>query len=298
MAGRFQAELGGRAVLRLSGTDARGFLQNLVTNDVACVGPQRSVYAALLTPQGKYLFDFFVCQLGDDLLLEAEAGRLAELAKRLAMYRLRAKVEIAADESLRVFAAWGEGAAEALGLRPEAGATAAFAGGIAFVDPRLAAAGARVVAPLADGAAALGNAGFATGGDYERHRLALGLPDSSRDLEVDRTIALEANFEELNGVDFKKGCFVGQEVTARSKYRGLVKKRLLPVGVEGPLPAPDTAVTLGGKEAGTVRSGAGAVALALLRLEAIREAEASGQPLLAGAARLRPIRPSWDTESR
>jgi tRNA-modifying protein YgfZ len=296
MAARCFARLEGRALLRLAGADARPFLQNLVSNDLDRLTPERAIYAALLTPQGKYLFDFFVLEAGEALLLDCEARRLGELAKRLAMYRLRAKVEIAADETLAVCVGFGDGAAPALELAAEPGAARPFAGGIAFVDPRLAAAGIRAVAPADAAMTALAEAGFAPGdaAAYDRHRLRLALPDSSRDLEVDRTVLLEANFEELHGVDFHKGCFVGQEVTARTKYRGLVKKRLVRVDVDGPLPPADTAIRLGDKEVGQVRSGTDGLALALLRLEALDEAIASGTPLTAGSARLTPVRPAWE----
>lgn len=297
---RRYARLSGRGVVRLSGDEARAFLQNLVTNDVDAVGPERAVYAALLTPQGKYLFDFFVLADGEDFLLETEAARTAELVKRLTLYRLRAQIEIAEVATHAVLAGFGDGAAAALELPERAGAARALAGGLAFVDPRLAAAGVRVVAPEEAARAVLREAGFteADFAEYDRWRLAFGLPDGSRDLEVDRTVALEGNFEELNGVDFQKGCFVGQEVTARTRYRGLVKRRLMRVDVEGPLPPPDTPILLGDKTAGVIRSGADGMAVAMLRLEALERAEASGETLTAGEARVVPVRPAWaETEA-
>jgi hypothetical protein len=124
-------------------------------------------------------------------------------------------------------------------------------------------------------------------------RLEQGVPDGSRDLPVEKAILLEAGFEELNGVDWDKGCYVGQELTARTKYRALIRKRLMPVKVEGPLPAPGTPVTFDGQEAGEMRSGRGDRALALLRLEAVAAAEAAKAPLTAGDARLVPVKPGW-----
>ncbi len=285
-----------RGLISLSGGDARRFLQDLVSNDIDRVGTARAVYAALLTPQGKYLFDFFVTATADALLLDCERERLPALMKRLAMYRLRADVEIHdASDELAVHVAYGEAALAALDLPAEPGAGRDFAGGTAFVDPRLAAAGARIIATRGSAEAALEAQGFvaAPADDYDALRLGLGLPDGSRDLEFDRTILLEGNFEELNGVDFQKGCFVGQEVTARSKYRGLVKKRLLPVRIEGPLPAPETPVMLGDKEAGVVRSGRDGIAMALLRLERVAAARDSGEALSAGEAKLLPLTPEW-----
>jgi folate-binding protein YgfZ len=296
MTKRHYSPLPERGLIGLSGAEAGSFLQALVSNDVDRVTAAEAIYAALLTPQGKYIFDFFVAAEGDRLLLDCEQGRLEALVKRLLMYRLRAKVEIEeASEELAVSVAYGEGTLEALALAAEPGRARAFAGGIAFVDPRLSQAGVRIIAPKAAAAGALEAAGFeaALADDYDAFRLGLGLPDGSRDLEVERTILLEGNFEELNGVDFQKGCFVGQEVTARSKYRGLVKKRLLPVRVSGPLPAPDTPVLLGDKEAGIVRSGRDGLAMALLRLERLEAARESGQSLSAGEARIEPLTPEW-----
>jgi hypothetical protein len=237
--------LGRRGVIAVGGGDARDFLQNLISNDVDKVSENHAIYAALLTPQGKFLFDFFVLSDGRRLLLDCEAARLEALIKRLSLYRLRADVQI---EDLSgehaVFAVFGPGWAAALGLGPESGG--AFAGGQAFVDPRLPEVGARIVAPPEQVMGALNDLAIpeAREADYDKCRLELGLPDGSRDLEIDRTILLEANFEELNGVDFQKGCFVGQEVTARTKYRGLIKKRLMRVDLEGPAPAPDTPILL------------------------------------------------------
>lgn len=286
------ARLASRGVLRVSGGDAREFLQGLISNDVDKATAEHAVYAAFLTPQGKYLFDFFVAEIGGALHLDCEAARLDEFLKRLKIYKLRADVELAdVSDEMGVYAAFGDGAAAALDLAGEAGLAGTFADGAAFVDPRLADAGARVLAPGDEAEAALAAAGFAAASedDYDAHRLALGLPDGSRDMEVDKAILLESGFEELNGVDWDKGCYLGQELTARTRYRGLVKKRLLPVTVEGPLPAPGTEVTLAGRNAGEVRSGRGGRAIALLRLDAV----ASGEALEAGEARLTPAPPAW-----
>ena len=287
-----------RGVLSVSGADARAFLQGIVTNDIDKVTPDNAIYAALLTPQGKYLFDFFIAAHGDGLLLDAEAARLPDLAKRLTMYRLRAKAEIAdvsTDNS--VAAIFGDDAAGDLAMPAQAGAARAIGNGVVFVDPRLAAAGARAILPRADAEAVLTDAGLtpASAEDYDSNRLQFGLPDSSRDLIVDKATMVESNFEDLNGVDFGKGCYVGQEVTARTKYRGLVRKRLLRVDVDGPLPAPGTPIMLNGKEAGTMQSGRDAVGIALLRLEQVDRAASSGEPLTAGDARLTPIKPDWAT---
>jgi folate-binding protein YgfZ len=283
--------LDGRGILAVSGPDRRIFLQGLVSNDVEKVAPDRAVYAALLTAQGKYLHDFIMAAAGDAIWLDAEAARLADLKRRLSMYRLRAKVAIDDLADLAVAAVFGDGAREALGLSAEAGAARPFREGLAFVDPRLAALGARVILPGDKVRAALEGAGLAETdfAGYDRHRLALGIPDGSRDLVLEKSILLESGFDELNGVDWQKGCYVGQELTARTKYRGLIKKRLFPVRIDGPAPAPGAIVERDGKEAGEMRSIGNGLGLALLRLDAV----AAGQPFSAGGTTLTPIQPDW-----
>ena len=279
-----------RGVIAVSGPDRRAFLQGLVSNDVEKVAPDRAVYAALLTAQGKYLHDFIMAAAGDAIWLDAEAARLADLKRRLSMYRLRAKVAIDDLPDLAVAAVFGDGAPAALGLPETAGAARAFGEGLAFVDPRLTALGARVILPRDRIRGALAEAGLAETdfAAYDRHRLALGIPDGSRDLVLEKSILLESGFDELNGVDWQKGCYIGQELTARTKYRGLIKKRLFPVRIDGPAP-PDTEVTFGGKDAGEMRSSRDGLGLALLRLDAV----AAGQPLSAGRATLTPMQPDW-----
>lgn len=275
-----------RGVVAVSGPDARSFLQNLVSNDVDRVSPNRAIYAALLTPQGKYLFDFFIAAVDERLLLDCEAARAEALVKRLGMYRLRSKVEIAdVSAEFAVSAAFGPDALSALALPEDAGAARPGDGGVVFVDPRRAAAGARAILPRGESL----SLPEATPEDYDRWRLSHGLPDGSADLEVDKATLVESGFEELNGVDFKKGCYVGQEVTARMKHRGLAKKRLMPVALEGPPPPPGAPVMLGEREAGEMRSARDGFGLALLRLELVEEAQRLGAPLLAGSARLKPL---------
>lgn len=283
-----------RGVLRISGPDARSFLQGIITNDVERATASRAIWSAFLTPQGKYLHDFFLVGSEEALLLEGERERLADLMKRLKIYKLRSKAEIEElSDERAVFALVGKGAADALGMPAEAGAASPFAGGVAYLDPRLAAAGARAVLPAEGAEAALQAAGFSLGTreDYDRVRIPLGLPDGSRDMEVDKAILLENGFDELQGVDWKKGCFLGQELTARTKYRGLVKKRLLPVAIEGALPEGETAILSGEKEVGELRSRIDGWGLALLRLKEIEELPEGG--LRLGEARLTPKKPDW-----
>jgi len=290
-----------RACLVAGGEEVRPFLQGLLSNDLDKVKADRAIYAALLNAQGRFLHDLFIAEMPQGLhrgalVLDGEAGRLDDLERRLTMYRLRAKVTIAdAREELSVALLWGEGASQALVLESERGTARALEGGVAFVDPRLAALGCRAILPRAGARATLERLGFVARplAEHRRLRLSLGVAEGSADMPVEEALVLESGFEELGGVDFKKGCFIGQEVTARMKYRSLVKKRLLPVELEGTPPPVGTPVTLGGAEVGELRSTANGVGLALLRLEAVEAAAAKGEPLAAGEATLRPLRPSW-----
>jgi folate-binding protein YgfZ len=280
-----------RGILAVSGNDRRVFLQGLVSNDVEKVGPTQARYGALLTAQGKYLNDFMMIEFGGALWLEAEARRLSDLKRRLSIYRLRAKAALEEKPELAVAVVFGKGALAVMGLSEEPGAARSFASGVAFIDPRLAALGVRCILPREDIRRALEGAGLAETGFpiYDRLRLELGIPDGGRDLVPEKSILLEAGFDELNGVDWQKGCYIGQELTARTKYRGLIKKRLMPVEIDGPAPAPGTIVTADGREVGEMRSSSDGLGLALLRIEPVVE----GKPLKAGTTTLVATTPSW-----
>ena len=257
-----------RGVLEVAGPDRVAFLQGLVSNDVSKIPPGAASWSALLTPQGKWLADFFIIRSGDTLLLDAEREQVPALAQRLSRFRLRSKVTLRdASGDWHVHAAWGD---------------ALPAGGLVVPDPRLADAGWRVLAaaPLA---------ADATAEDYDRHRLALGLPDGSRDMEGEKSVLLEGGFDELGGISWSKGCYMGQELTARTRYRGLLKRRLVPVDVEGPLPPHGAALTdAAGAEIGEMRSGRDDAGLAVLRIDALDRA-----PFTAGEAVLTPNIPAW-----
>ena len=285
------AVLDQRAVLAVAGPDRVMFLQGLVSNDVARLAPERALYAALLTAQGKYLHDFVAIDAGDEIWLDGEAERLADLKRRLSMYRLRAKVTLEERLDLAVAVVFGSDALATLDLPSEPGAARRIGDDIALVDPRLAALGARYVGPRETLRSTLPAFNFVETdfAAYDKHRLSLGIPDGSRDLVTEKSILLESGFDELHGVDWQKGCYIGQELTARTKYRGLIKKRLFPVAIDGPVPAPGDIVTLDGKEAGEMRSSRDGVGLALLRLDVI----AKKRPLSAGTATVTPLRPEW-----
>jgi len=268
-----------RSVIAVGGPDRAEFLQGLISNDTAKVGPGRAIWAALLTPQGRFLNDMFVVEDGDGtFLMETERERAPALAKKLKMYTLRSKVTVEdRGAAMDVAVVYGSNAAKVL---PVTGATA-------FVDPRLAELGVRVLAPAGQTAALLLGLDEVPLGDYEALRLRLGVPDGSRDMTVEKALLLESGFDELHGVDWQKGCYMGQELTARTKYRGLIKRRLFPVKVEGALPPPGTPVERDGREVGEIRSGLGDRALAMLQLDA-----AEG-PLTAEGATLHAERPAW-----
>ena len=276
-----------RSVIAVGGDDRVEFLQGLISNDTTKVAPGRAVWAALLTPQGRFLNDMFVADGGDDtLLLETERERAPALAKKLTLYKLRSKVTVEdRSAAMEVAAVFGAGAEKALQVAGAQGRA------ISFVDPRLTELGVRVLAPVGTAAALLSARGItaAPPDDYDALRLSLGVPDGSRDLPVEKALLLESGFDELNGVDWKKGCYMGQELTARTKYRALVRKRLFPVSVEGTLPASGTSVYLDGKEVGELRSGSGRRALALLQAEAAR----GPGPLIAGGVQLIATIPPW-----
>jgi folate-binding protein YgfZ len=267
-----------RSVIAVSGPDRAEFLQGLISNDTAKVGPGQAIWAALLTPQGRFLNDMFVVDDGNGtFLLETERERAPALAKKLKMYTLRSKVAVEdRSAAMDVAALFGTDAAKAL---PIAGATA-------FADPRLPELGVRVLAPAGTMSSAIGLPESPLA-QYDALRLRLGVPDGSRDLTVEKALLLESGFDELHGVDWQKGCYMGQELTARTKYRGLIKRRLFPVKVEGALPAPGTPVERDGREVGEIRSGVGDRAIAMLQLEAARA------PLSSGGATIIAEIPDW-----
>jgi hypothetical protein len=285
--------LADRGLISVAGADVRDFLQGVVTNDMETVSDSRAVYAALLTPQGKYLHDFFVFRIGGVLHHDCEAARCDDLRRRLAIYRLRADVAIEdASDTFSVYALFGAELWDAAGITPQEGATAPFGGGAAYADPRTTALGARAALPADRAARVLAEAGFAEADHaaYDGRRIRLGIPDGSHDMELEKSLPLEYGLGDLNGVDFNKGCFIGQEVTARMKRRGLVRKRLMPVDIDGTPPAPGATVQRGDHEVGEIRAILDGAGLALLRLDRIAT---EGPDLTAGGARITPHKPDW-----
>jgi folate-binding protein YgfZ len=241
-----------RTVLRMAGADVRDVLQNVVTNDLDRLAPGRAVYAALLTPQGKYLFDFLLIEDPDGaILIDCATDRAEALAQRLRMYCMRRDARLTGNTGLGVALVWGEGAPD---------------GPLVIPDPRAGALGWRIYTADPEAAIAENCAVSADRAAYDALRIAHLIPASGIELVPDETYILEAGFEALNGVDFRKGCYVGQEVTARMKHKAVLKKRLVRVRVEG-IAAPGTPVTADGKPAGTLFSQSGGQGLAHLRLD-------------------------------
>lgn len=272
------ALLASRAVLRIAGPDAGPFLQGIVTQNVEALRPGEAAFAALLTPQGKILFDFLLFAAGDGFLVDCDAGAAEALAKRLALYRLRAKATIDLAPDLSVGAGWDGGCAE----RP--------AGLHAFDDPRLLTLGLRMIGPRAAVAEATGEGAE---GFYDAHRIALGVPVFGRDFGAEEVFLTDVDYDALNGVDYKKGCFVGQEVTSRMKRKGEIRKRTLKLAFDGPAPAKGTPVMAGENAVGEVLSGVDGMALALVRLDRLAAAREAGAALVADGKEVRIAVPGW-----
>jgi tRNA-modifying protein YgfZ len=275
-----------RGVVKVSGEDARGFLNGLFTNDIGKVAPGSPRFAALLTPQGKIIVDFIAAEAatedGGGFFLDCPRALAGELAKKLTFYRLRAKVTVEdLSEALGVMAVWG-GAGET-------------EYGLCYPDPRLPAMGMRVILPpesAADAAADLG-AALTAEAAYEAHRIALGVPRGGQDFMYGDTFPHEADMDQLGGVDFEKGCYVGQEVVSRVEHRNSARSRLVPVAYDGAAPAGGVAVMAGDKQAGTFGSAAAGHGIALLRLDRVADAMADGTPLTAGGVPIAPTKPAW-----
>lgn len=274
----FAAVLDDRGALRVAGEDAPHFLHNLVTSSVEELPLGKAAYAALLTPQGKIVADFFALRTEDGYLLDVPLARLEELKKRLTLYKLRAKVTVIVAE-LTVAAVWGDPAASLPG---------------SFADPRLPALGARAFLPKTDAESALAAAGLdpASADDYHAHRIALGVPEGGRDFAFDDAFPHEADMDHLGGIDFRKGCYIGQEVVSRTQHRSTARTRVVPVALSGPA-ASGAVITAGDKTVGTIGSVFGARGLATVRIDRVDDALAAGQPLRAGEAVVTLEKPDW-----
>ena len=277
-----------RGVIKVAGDDARRFLNGLATNDIGKVAPGTPRFAALLTPQGKIIVDFIAAEApaedGGGFFLDCPRALAAALAQKLNFYKLRAKVTVAdLSEALGVMAVWdGAGDTEY---------------GLCYPDPRLPELGLRAMLPphLAKEAAADLGATLTEAAAYEAHRIALGVPSGGQDFIYGDTFPHEADMDQLAGVDFEKGCYVGQEVVSRVEHRNSARTRVVPVAYEGGAPAGGLPVMAGDKQVGTIGSAAKGHGIALLRLDRVADAMAAGTPLMAGGIALRVVKPDWAT---
>lgn len=302
------APISNRGILSVRGTDAKKFLQGLITNDIHHVSDKKAIYTALLAPQGKFLHDFFITEKSGVLFLEVEKERLTDLKKRLTLYKLKADVDIEDVSDLyQSWAFWGANVENKFGLPLTLGESFFEGENIFYVDPRWAMMGVRglVYMPqkssneqthLEPQVPATFSQKFISQGfqivefdAYDHMRLRKGLPDGSRDMIIERAIPLECGLEDLHAISWTKGCYMGQELTARTKHRGLVRKRYFPVEFEGSAPEFGTKISQGEDNAGEIYSSNGTVALARLKLGALLKDE----PLSANHQPLRVLKPEW-----
>jgi len=268
------SRLPGRGVVAVDGAEARHFLQNLVTNNVDGLESGDACYAALLSPQGKILFDFILFAIADGFLIDVSRRATSDLVGRLTLYRLRANIRIVdRSEELEVRVMWGTE-----NLPP------------GFVaDPRLPDLGFRQI--VASGSKPLEAGVEAKAHIYAAHRVALGVPEGGSDFAFGDAFPHDANIDQLHGVDFSKGCFVGQEVVSRMQHRGTSRRRIVLVDGEG-LSA-DTEISDGDIPIGAIRSVGGGVALAMVRIDRAAQAIAAGRPLSADGAAIELRVPAW-----
>jgi folate-binding protein YgfZ len=279
-----------RGVVKVAGDDAAKFLNGLLTAEIGQTAPGTARFAALLTPQGKIIVDFLVAQApaadGGDFFLDCPRALATALVERLNFYRLRAKVMVEdLSERLGVLAIW----------NADAGASGDTDYGLCYADPRVPALGARCMLPsdLAGVAAADLGATLVEADHYETHRIALGVPRGGLDFIYGDAFPHETDMDQLNGVDFDKGCFVGQEVVSRIEHRGSARTRVVPVAYAGAAPAAGAAVTAGERNVGMMGSAAEGRGLASLRLDRVEEALAGGAALTAGGVALTLVKPAW-----
>jgi len=259
--------LSNRSVIRLSGDDARPFLQGLVTQDVLNVKENEAAFATLLTPQGKILFDFFLTPTDDGFLIDVAKEAAEALNKRLTMYKLRAKVSVSIEEGLAV--AVGD-------MRDPM---------LSFADPRHVSLPPRAIVQTASIPPA--------DADYDRIRLDIGVPEFGKDFAAEEVFLLDVNYDALNGVSYKKGCFVGQEVTSRMKRKGEIRKRTLIATFDGAPPARSASLEAGDNAIGEILSGREGSALALIRLDRLKAAEDVGAALTAEGKALQIAFPDY-----
>lgn len=292
----FWISLPHRGVITVSGADRKTFLQGLITQDVFKLKPEQALFGAFLTPQGKYLYDFFMLEQEDKIYLECDRDILEAFLKRLKAYQLRLQVtfEDVSPAFTSIAVIGGDDIFAAFHLSPLPGQARQEGNSFIFVDPRLSDLGVRLLLTSSEQIPAHILEGSFL--DYDLHRLQWGIPEGRRDLIPEKAILLENGFEELGAISWEKGCYLGQELTARTHYRGLVRKRLIPLKITGPTPAFGAPLfNQEGKEVGEMRSAEGAFGLAMIRLEAFFALQEKGGTLQTedGKTQVKPYLLTW-----
>lgn len=288
-----------RGLLRLSGPDRVAFLQGLVAGDVNRVAQDCSIYTVFLSPQGKFAADLFITQIADQWLIDCPLDSCAFLEKRLNLYKLRTNITLTnATADYALFGVWRDQGQEhpfkafiphatpiAIGVKKD------FSLGAVYIDPRHMDMGVRLIVPQENAHQIQHNTNFiqAPSDDYTLHRLRLGIPEAGTDMPVDKAIPLECGLDELHAIDWQKGCYMGQELTARTRYRGLIRKRLIPVKISGVMSGENLPIMQGDLVVGEMRSYCQNYGMALLRLESL----ARDVPFACGDATINPFMPAW-----
>lgn len=263
-----------RRILCLQGPDRYRFLQGLVSCDVVSLEKGGVAYGAFLTPQGKFLEDLFLISVSDKLYIDSYAENAASFYKKLQLYKLKSDVTLTPLPEAQIFASFDQ--------------PTELTNAVAYKDPRHHDMGWRIILlgePFPEAETDLSS--------YDQHRYALGIPDGARDMPVDKAILLEYGFDEMKAIDWDKGCYLGQELTARTKYRGVIRKRLVPFTYEGETPEVEASLSFEGNHAGEVRAAASGKGLALLRLSFLKKYLAQEGEYVCGTTKIKPFIPPW-----
>ncbi|MDP3532337.1 MAG: folate-binding protein [Alphaproteobacteria bacterium] len=289
--GLFYTRLDYRQILKISGVDTIEFLQGLISNDARILTQQKPIYAAFLTPQGKFLEDLLITLFQGDIWMDSFKESFEDFKKKLTLYKLRQKVILQPIESHKIYAIWGKNWSHLFNFADNQ-TILEISEGIIFKDPRL---------NMLGGRAYLENDAFLKQNsfmeksldDYDEHRMKLGIPDGARDLQSGKAILLENGFDDMGAIDWEKGCYLGQELTARTKYRGLVRKRLLPFSYIGTTPIIGDVVHLLENSAGEIKSVSSNIGLGLFRLEYLKELINNKGVIKSSGTIIHPFIPEW-----
>ena len=291
----YKTHLKDRDLVEIEGKESLDFLQNLITNDTNLINENKAIYSALLTPQGKYLFDFILflkAKNNDKILIDCEKARSDELIKTFNVYKLRKKVTISKLKNIKFYSIFGsisEQLLSRIGLKNLEGYSITSEENVAFFDPRNKNLGIRIITFNSDQPRYLKNIPSTSNEEWDLNRIALCIPDGSKDMEINKSFLIENNFENLNGIDFDKGCYLGQENTARQKYRANLKKRLYKVKIYGP-PIPNgTDIANENKIVGIMRSSNLHFGLATLKIDAANQAKKNDKKLKAANSYIKII---------